>query len=73
MTSTGLERRLNQLEEMKPQQSPKVVRLVADGETAEEAKARWCAEHPEQVGERVHFIVRAIVDPLVRPVEVQNG
>jgi hypothetical protein len=65
MTAPGLQRRIAQLEEARlpPDPPPTWVQIIFDeGESEEEVKARYVAEHAE-MPTPTHWIIRKIVSP----------
>jgi hypothetical protein len=69
MSIDSINRRLDKLYALQPAETPRrVIRLIVgeDGETQDEAIARWCAEHPDEAppDSAADFIIlRSLVSP----------
>jgi hypothetical protein len=64
----SINRRLDKLDALHPGETPRrVIRLIVeeDGETQDEAIARWCAENPDETppAEGDFIILRTLVSP----------
>jgi hypothetical protein len=73
MSIDSINRRLDKLDALHPAGTPRrVIRLIVgeDGETQDDAIARWCAEHPDEAppDKAADFIIlRSLVSPKHRP------
>ena len=75
MNIYSINRRLDQLDVQHPVETPRrFIRLIVaadEGETQDQAIARWCAENPDEAapGDGDVIILRSIVSPKRRPDE----
>jgi hypothetical protein len=68
MSIDSINRRLDKLDALRPAETPRrVIRLIVgeDGETQDEAIARWCADHPDEAppSDADFIILRSLVSP----------
>jgi hypothetical protein len=79
MSIDSINRRLDKLDALHPAETPRrVIRLIVgeDGETSDEAIARWRADHPDEAppDKAADFIIlRTLVSPRPSTIEAHDG